>query len=69
MHTPPKEGEKLLKDITNNVMITNHVKWVKTHINEEESTHDCNVVNNEEFISLQSSKKSSATFCVMQLMC
>ena len=48
-------------------MIADHIKWVKTHVNKKESTHDCNVVNNEEFFSIQSSEKSTATCCVMRL--
>ena len=50
-------------------MITDHDKWVKTCVNKEDSTYDYNVINNEEFFSVQSSKKSTATCCIMHLTC
>ena len=69
MHAPPKEVEKFLKDATNNCMITDRVKWAKTHVNKEESTHDYNIVNDEESISVQSPEKSIDTCCIMCLAC
>ena len=42
---------------------------VKTHVNKEESKYDYNVINNEEFVSIQSSEKSTATHCIMHLAC
>ena len=69
VHAPSKEGEKLLKYITNNGMITDHVKWAKICVNKEESTHDHNVVNDEELISIQSSEKSTATNGIIHLTC
>ena len=50
-------------------MITYHVKWVKTCVNKEESTYDCNVVNDEELITVPSSEKSIATCCIVHLAC
>ena len=68
-HAPPKEGEKFLKDATNDGTITDHIKWVKTCVNEEESTHKHNIVNNEEFVRTQSSEKSTATCCTVCSTC
>ena len=58
---------KNLQDIAKNGIIKDHVRWVKTHINEEDSTHNYNIINDEEFISFQSSDESTETCCVVCL--
>ena len=68
-YAPQKEAEKILQDIAKNGIIKDHVKWVKTCVNKEDSTCNYNIVNNEELTSVESSHKPSATCCVIHLTC
>ena len=69
MHAPQKEGEKILQDIVKNGIDKDRIKWVKTCVDEEDSTHNHNIVNNKELSIIKYSHKSTAACCMMHLTC